>query len=79
MFYRPYLTNYSPTKKAKVPPIPDSVRKQAKQAGATHLSPDGQEAYRMRYGLLERTYADQNWASWWVGTETKIPEGATSL
>lgn len=77
--YHPFPPNYRPTVQPP-PAAPTPLQCQrARQAGATHLAPSGREAYRLRFGVLERAFADQGWESWWIGIETEIPAGAIKL
>lgn len=67
--YRITVHTTGNTKPRPDPPadVPLSVFKAAIDAGATHLSADGQRAYCTRYGgVFEAEWDGDDFGSWWV-------------
>lgn len=75
----PYPALYHPRPAPPAPePVAGAVKLRARQAGGSHISPDGATIYKPHYGGWLRADFDGRTAeSWWVCEG--LPEGAVEL
>ena len=84
--YHPPSYQPNPHRPVRVPPlpqpveIPESVKKAAIKAGASHISADGKTAFVLRMGKVCRSHWDGvRFESWWATEEEVLPCGVVEL